>query len=173
MTTGPSTSPKTGKSLRYRLGMLCLAVSFISPLLALGVPLLGLGKAASATLVGALLVGGPEVFLILGAALAGKEALEAIKSKVRALFGRKTPGRQAGRGRYATGLVLLVAGNVFLLTVAYEPFLSGTVITQDTRLYFDLAGDLIIIIGFFLLGEQFWEKLKRLFTWEPAEAWRV
>ncbi len=173
MATEPSTPPKTRKSLRYRLGMLCLAVSFISPLLALGVPLLGLGKTASATLVGALLVGGPEVFLILGAALAGQEAREAIKSKVRALFGRKTPGRPAGRGRYATGLVLLVAGNVFLLTVAYEPFLSGTIITQDTRLYFDLLGDLIIITGFFLLGEQFWEKMKRLFTCEPEAVWRT
>lgn len=160
----------TNKSLSYRIGMVCIGLSIISPLLALFVPLLGLSAGVSATLVGVLLLGGPEVFLVLGAILAGKEAVQAIKSKVMSLFKREGPPRPVSRARYNFGLILLVASLVATWILAYAGLVIDVELTQSTELIINAAIDAVVIVSFFILGEQFWEKLKRLFTWEPAAA---
>ena len=37
---------------------------------------------------------------------------------------------------------------------------------NDTTFYVIITSDLAFVLSFFVLGEEFWEKLKRLFTWE-------
>ena len=45
----------------------------------------------------------------------------------------------------------------------------GLEVSNVTLLGVNLVADAIIIVSFFILGQQFWEKLKRLFTWEPEQ----
>jgi hypothetical protein len=77
-------------SLRYKLGVLCIILSFVSPAFALVIPFLGFSTETIVTLSTIFLIGLPEVFLILGAVLAGKKIANILIEKVKAwLFFRK------------------------------------------------------------------------------------
>ncbi|MEE9608977.1 MAG: transporter suffix domain-containing protein [Myxococcota bacterium] len=155
------------KSLRYRVGITLFGLSFVFPVLALATPALGLEKAITATLAGGLLVLAEAVGL-LGIALAGKQALETIKGKIRALFRRRAPPKPVGRRQYNVGLLLFVLGSLGLFGIQYGPYLVDLEIPKAQRLYLQLACDATIVASLFTMGEQFWEKLKRLVTWEAA-----
>ena len=146
--------------------MFFITLSIISPLIGLLVPLLGFSTTTTATIVGAFMIGGPEVFLI-GAALAGKEAVNAIMAKIKAVFKREGQPKPVSREQYNFGLLLIVLSLVGTWVLAYLEFAIDFEINRKTFLYLNFLGDALFIIGFFVLGEQFWEKFKRLFTWEP------
>jgi len=159
----------SAKPLTFRIGMGFVIISLICPLIALLIPLLGLSKSTTATLVGALLIGLPEVFIAIGAALAGKEAAHAVIGKVRALFRRKGPPKPVGRGRYNLGLILLVGSLVIGWVSVYVETGFGLGMSRETKVIAALALDVIMFAGFFILGGEFWEKFKTLFCWDiPA-----
>lgn len=92
-----NTSMKSGMqqtSMRSRIGVYLVGIGFISPVFALIVPLFGLPTNINAWLITFFLVGAPEIFLILGAALAGKEGVALVKNKFKALFRRVFKGDQ-------------------------------------------------------------------------------
>lgn len=60
---------KTQKSLKYKIGMFFI-LGIISPLIGLLVPLLELPAETTTTIVALFMIGGPEVFIVLGGALA-------------------------------------------------------------------------------------------------------
>lgn len=155
------------KSLKYRIGIFLIIFGFISPLFSLLVPLLGLPSGTTAAIVGLFMLGIPEVFLIFGAALAGKEAVNAVKDKIKAIFKSEGPPKPVSREQYNFGLLLIVLSIVGTWVLAYLEFVIDFEINRRTFLYLNFLGDALFIIGFFVLGEQFWEKFKRLFTWEP------
>ena len=100
MTPAAAGDPGAGSAdLRYRVGMLSLTLSLISPLFALVVPSFGLHTATTAALIGFFLIGGPEIFLVVGVALAGKRALETIKTRLSAVFKRRFPPKAVSRRR--------------------------------------------------------------------------
>ena len=90
-----------------------------------------------------------------------------IKRKFFALFKRKAPIKPVGKVRYNFGLLIFLLGNLGLFGLNYLPFIVGFELPRQWRLYFYLACDITVIISFFVLGAQFWEKLKKLITWEP------
>lgn len=152
---------KKPETLRFKLGIFFVILSCILPLLGLVVPFLGLPIYPTTFLVAFLLVGGPEVCLIIGAALAGKRAVHLITDKVKRMF-RRGPPKPTSKARYVVGLVLLVLGNLTLLVRDYAAPLFGLEVSNMTLLGVNLVADVVIIMSFFILGQQFWEKLKRL-----------
>lgn len=159
---------KQPTTLRFKLGIFFIMLSCILPLLGLVVPFVGLPVYPTTFLVAFLLVGGPEICLIIGAALSGKRAVHLITEKVKRCF-RRGPPMPTSKIRYTVGLVLLVLGNLILLIRDYAAPLFGVEVSNMTLLGVNLVADVIIIVSFFVLGQQFWEKLKRLFTWEPDQ----
>jgi|GEM_PF-3309727 len=145
------------KGLKYKLGMACILLAVISPLIGLSIPFLGLSEATTTTLVAFFMVGGPEIFLILGASLAGKEAVDTIKSKFFAY---------AGKARYQTGLVLLLLSILANWIFAYIDLIGAHNLSIDTQLIITLCIDIVSIVSIFLMGPEFLGKLKRLVTWE-------
>lgn len=125
-----------------------------------------LSASYSATLIGFFLVGGPELFLILGAALAGKEAITAIKQKIKDWFRVKRPVKPVGKVQYKVGLWLFFGSIVISWLATY--FAPRLILILGNRAYLltHFILDLITITGFFVLGESFWEKFKKLFIWE-------
>ncbi|MDX2346230.1 MAG: transporter suffix domain-containing protein [Legionella sp.] len=77
------------KKLRYKLGILCVVLSFISPLFSLLVPFFDLSTETAVTVGTIFLIGLPEVFFILGAILAGKKVVRLLTQKIKAWFFRK------------------------------------------------------------------------------------
>lgn len=160
---------KTKKGLKYKIGMFLLIIMIISPGIALLIPYLGLSETLTLTIQGLFLVGGPEVFMVAGIALAGKEGLETIKNTVKKLFGLPAGDYPATKSQYNLGLTMIVLGLVIQMLVAYLPQLIENCILAQYELYFNLAGDVLIILGVFTAGQQFISKLKKLISWEKWE----
>ncbi|MDF1828054.1 MAG: transporter suffix domain-containing protein [Legionellaceae bacterium] len=154
--------------LKYRLGVVCIVLSFVSPLVALIIPWFNLAVETKATLVTVFLVGIPEVFLLLGAALAGKEATQALTAKVRAYFGKqkKVSPSPISRLRYRVGLSLFFGGMLlnWILSYVGPEFIPKVGINYYWLTMFLI--DVITILGFFVAGAPFWEKIKKLFIWQ-------
>ena len=145
------------KDLKYKIGMGLIILGIISPLIGLAVPLLNLPSATTTALVTFFMVGGPEIFLIAGAALAGKQAIEAIK---------KDFFQYAGKARYQFGLILFITTILVNWGFVYLNLLEDYAFDFNNRLIVTLCIDVITIISVFVMGPEFFEKVKRLATWE-------
>ena len=158
-----TTNPPT-PGWRFKLGVYLLAFGAICPLFTPLVAMTGLSTEWKAALSGLLLVGIPEIFSLLAIAVMGKDGFNTIKEKVFAFFKRHALPKEVSRTRYRIGLVL------FLL-----PFLFGWLAPYGTelipgyeshRLAVNLGGDFLLILGLFVLGGEFWDKVKSLFVYE-------
>lgn len=158
-------APKTWK---YRLGMALFIYSFVPVCTIELVVFLGL-PASMAVTVGAVYLASGELALLVAVALLGKPFVTALKDKVKGFFLKpKTAAKPKviGRFRHACGITLFVLSIVpyyatmVILLVAHprEPDL------QDL-LFLLLAGEGLFLISLFVLGEEFWARLKKLFEW--------
>jgi len=158
---------KTSKSWQYKLGLTFIFIGMILPVFSFFVPFLGFSTGESATIIAILTIGGPEVGIILGIALAGKEGYETIKNNIIKLFRYKTKTIiPVSRQRYNIGLVLFFIGLIIPVLTLYIPWVLDSSFSLENQRYLTLVGDLIFIVSLFVLGDQFWDKLKRLFVWE-------
>lgn len=106
----------------------------------------------------------PEAGTLAAVAIMGKENFDRIVSAVKRWFASKKPAGNVGPVRHAVGLVL------FLLPLAVT-YIRGYVPewlpdSSPWRLYANLAGDLMFLASIFLLGGDFWDKLRALFVRE-------
>lgn len=137
--------------------MTFIIMGVISPVFGLIVPFIGLPTATTTTIVALFMVGGPEVFIILGGALAGKEALTTIKSRLFA---------PAGITRYYIGLSLLVVGFFANWVLVYLDLSGSLQWDNNTMLISTASIDLITVAGALLAGVELFAKIWRLFRWE-------
>ena len=158
----PSAPPAPRKDWRFYAGMTAMALAVIMPLSALVVPVLGLSTTQSALLAGVLLAGGPEVLCILAVALLGKEAFLYFAHRAKTALRRAVIDQPASKARYYTGLVVILvelAGRAHVY--AYAPALTPQ---GDARIYLLAATDLAFVVSVFLMGGEFWEKVRRIFS---------
>lgn len=154
------------KSIQYQFGMFFIVLGVLSPLLAFLVPVLRLPTGISATLIGILIVGAPEVFLIIGVALAGKEAANAIKTFIKNLFHRDPAAEQVSERQYNIGLVIFFGALIINWIFQYVNFFTNIFVSYHINFWGTLSLDIITLIGFFILGPQFYDKIRALFVWE-------
>jgi hypothetical protein len=143
----------------------------------------GLASGATAGLVGALVVGG-EVLSLSSIIFLGMEGFKAIKSKV---FGVVTAAyvEPVGPVRHYIGIALLctnVLTTYAMVIYAWEAFGATTVETpmpeiwgldfaqQGTLvLWLFLIGEISFLIGIYVLGADWWGRVRRVFVWQkPA-----
>ncbi|HEU5134811.1 MAG TPA: hypothetical protein VFU13_06675 [Steroidobacteraceae bacterium] len=123
-----------------------------------------LPTSAKATLTTLLVVVCPKIFLIAAIAILGKPGFAYLKGVVMAFFRRVGPPAEVGKWRYRVGLVMFFLPFVLTLLLTYfGPFLPGG--REATPAYLK-AGDAIQIISLFVLGGDFWDKLRSLFVRE-------
>jgi len=149
---------------RFYLGLSCFALSWILPLFGLLVARLDLPLAAKATIIGLLTVGGPEFFGILAVVCLGKENLVRIKDKVLAVLKLIKPAGLVSRGRYRMGLVMFLLPLIPTYIMAYVP--QWLPDSSPQRLYVNLAADFLFLASLFVLGGDFWDKLRALFLYD-------
>lgn len=110
---------------------------------------------------GLLLLGIPEIFMIVAAAVLGKQGYEYLKQRFFGLLKRVAPADHVSRGRYRFGLVLFL---VPLLWGWAAPYVEHLVPNYDeNRLAVAIVGDVMLVSGLFVLGGEFWDKLRSLF----------
>lgn len=158
--TGRSESPAAG--WRLQLGVALFVLSIVLPLA--GVPVvasLGLSVGITGTVSGALLVGA-EVLGVVAIAVMGKSGYVYIKNRVFGFLKRVGPPMEVSRRRYTLGLVMFCVPILFSWVSPYASRWIPGVTTHP--LPFALGGDFLLLTSLFILGGDFWDKVRALFV---------
>lgn len=158
------TNESSASSWRLKLGISLFVLSIASPLL--GVPIVasfGLSAAATASISGALLVGA-EVLGIVAVAVMGKSGFAYIKNRVFGFLKQIGPPKEVSRVRYTIGLVMFSIPILFGWLSIYLPNLIPG-FTQMPILY-AAGGDILLLSSLFVLGGNFWDKVRALFVYD-------
>ena len=146
---------------RLKLGVALFGLSIALPVL--GVPLVaatGLSTTAVATASGVLLVGA-EVLGIVAVAVMGKSGYAYIKNRVFGFFKQYGPPAEVGRTRYTIGLVMFAVPIVFGWLTQYAAYLIPGYLGNEFT--YAIIGDLLLLVSLFVLGGDFWDKVRALF----------
>ena len=109
-------------------------------------------------------MGIPELLVILAVVCLGKENLIDIKDKLLALLQLIRPPGPVSRWRYRVGLVMFLLPLIPIYIMAYVP--QWLPDHSTLRLYANLAADLMFVSSLFVLGGDFWDKLRALFVYD-------
>jgi hypothetical protein len=132
------------------------------------IPVVGnadLTEALKATLSGMLLLVVPKVFLLIAVAIMGKPGFAYLKSLVAGQFRRMAPPATVSARRYRIGLILLFTPMV-LSSLADYMALYLIPLRQQYPYLAAMWGDMVLLLGLFVLGGDFWDKLRALFVYE-------
>ena len=161
------------KNWKYYLGIILFAYSFIPYITVVFIPLLKLPHATALTVAGGM-VASAEIAFFFGVVFLGKPFIEMVKAKVKGYVLKKrgpaAPAPHISQARHYTGITLLILS--FLPYYAAEvALLFGHLNTQGIHMVvgFMLMGEALFIISLFILGGEFWDRLKKLLEWPGKE----
>jgi hypothetical protein len=147
---------------RFPVGAMIFALGFAAPL---AIPLVissDLPTAWKTAIAGALAVGVPEVMMVVAAAVMGKEGFAKLKRRFGRFFTKYGPRERVGRTRYRVGLAMFTLP---LLLGWLAPYLGNHLPGYDPRkLIWAVTGDAVFVVSLFVLGGEFWDKLRALFV---------
>ena len=147
---------------RLRLGLAIFVIGFASPLL---IPLVTASEFSTTwkTLIsGALALGVPEVFGIVGVAIMGKSGFNTMKNRIFSFLKKYGPSDRVSLARYRIGLVMFV---IPLLFGWLSPYLQKLIPQYEgNRVLLAAAGDFIFVSSLIVLGGDFWDKVRSLFV---------
>ena len=159
--TAASNTAQPRAGWRLRLGLIILIVGFLSPL---AIPLVTATELSSkwkAIISGALAVGIPEVFSIVAIAIMGKAGFNYIKARIFGFLKKHGPPDRVSRTRYHIGLAMFILPILFGWLAPYvSPYVPGY---AAHRLSVNIIGDLMLFTSLFVLGGDFWDKVRALF----------
>ena len=151
---------------RFRLGLTTLIVGWLSPLL---IPLAARTSLATewkTIISGLLAVGIPEVFTVAAIAIMGKSGYNLIKERIFSFLKKHGPPDGVSPARYRVGLVMIVLPVLFAWLGPYGAHHIPGYGTH--RFVVSLIGDLMFVTSFFVLGGDFWDKIRALFIHQPT-----
>ena len=146
---------------RLHLGLIILVVGFLSPLTIPLVTASELSARWKAIISGSLAVGIPEVFSIVAIAIMGKAGFNYIKARIFGFLKKHGPPDRVSLTRYRIGLLMFVLPVVFGWLGPYGAHLIPGYETQ--RFVVSLIGDGMFVASLFVLGGDFWDKIRSLF----------
>jgi hypothetical protein len=146
---------------RFYSGVMLFILGFLSPLFIPLVTATALPAGWKTALSGLLMLGIPELLWVAAAAIMGKAGFNHIKRKFWGFFKKMAPPDEVGPARYRIGLVM------FSLPIFFgwlAPFGVHRIPGYEVhRLVVNLIGDVLLISSLFVLGGDFWDKLRGLF----------
>ena len=149
---------------RFRLGLTILIVGCLSPLLIPVVTRTSLATEWKTIISGLLAVGIPEVFTVAAIAIMGKSGYNLIKERIFGFLKRHGPPDRVSLTRYRIGLVMFVLPIVFGWLGPYGAHqIPGY---EAHRFTVIVIGDVMLISSLFVLGGDFWDKVRALFICE-------
>ena len=151
-------------SWRFRIGVVLIVIGWICPLFIPLVTKSTLSTEWKTALSGFLLVVGPEVLSLLAIAILGKDGFNYLKENVFALLRRAAPAAKVSRARYRAGLAIWALLFVYGSFVWYAPDLVPGY--SENRIVMNLTADFLFIVSLFVLGGDFWEKFRALFSYD-------
>ena len=147
---------------RFRVGVFLFVAGFVSPLLIPVVAASGLPAAWKAGLSGLLAVGIPEIGMLAAVAVLGKSGFNALKHRFLELFKKHGPAETVSRTRYRVGLVMFALPPLLGWLTPYIGHLIPGYAANPAL--FGALGDATFVTSFFVLGGEFWDKVRALFV---------
>jgi hypothetical protein len=148
---------------RLRLGLIVFIVGFLSPLLIPLVTASELPTKWKAVISTCLAVGIPELFSVVAIAIMGKPGYNYIKARFFAFLKKHGPPDKVSPIRYRIGLVMFALPILFGWLAPYVPTIIPGYELQG--LIVNIIGDTMLISSFFVLGGDFWDKIRSLFVY--------
>jgi hypothetical protein len=146
---------------RFRIGIAVLVVGWLCPLLVPVVVATDLPTEWKTVLSGLLMVGIPEIFTVAAIAILGKSGFNLIKERIFGFLKRHGPADVVSRTRYRIGLVMFLVPILFGWLAPYGP--ERILDYEVQNFWVNIVTDLMFISSFFVLGGDFWDKLRALF----------
>jgi hypothetical protein len=138
-----------------------MVVGWLSPLLIPFVTRTSLSTEWKTVVSGLLAVGIPEAFTVAAIAILGKSGYNLIKERFFSLLKKYGPPDRVSLARYRTGLVMYVLPILFGWLL---PYMYHRIPGYGThRFVVSLIGDIIFVVSIFVLGGDFWDKIRVLF----------
>ena len=167
MTDEQPAPPRVG--WRVKTGLTIFVASIAWPLLIPVLPVLGFSAAQTAAFGGFMLVAA-EIMLLVAAAIAGKDGFTYIKARVFRLIRSFEPPKQVSPIRYRIGLLMfslpLLVGWAAPYVGDHVPYLERHAIAAS------IALDVMLLSSLFVLGGDFWDKLRGLYLHDAAVRFR-
>jgi hypothetical protein len=156
--TAAGGEPQSSVGWRFKFGIFTFIFAFALWLLIPLAASLNIPSARIAALTGAIFIAN-KVLLLVCVAVMGKTGFQQLKTVVLRKF---TPAETVGPTRYAIGLVMFCLP---LLSAMLEPYVDqfwpGL---RPNKWQLQLFGDVMLIASFFVLGGDFWSKIRALFV---------
>lgn len=161
MTTPDTQAPAApAKGWRFKCGIGLFVIAFALWLL---IPLAASMDAPGsriAALTGAIFIAN-KVLLISCIAIMGKEGFQQLKAIISGHARRLAPVHKVGPVRHVIGLVMFLLP---ILSSMLEPYIDQIWPGLRPKIWqFQFASDIMLIASFFVLGGDFWNKLRALF----------
>ncbi|MFC1828839.1 hypothetical protein ACFL0O_04420 [Thermodesulfobacteriota bacterium] len=115
---------------------------------------------------GLLTLGIPEVLWMAAVAVLGKSGFNYLKGRLFAFLKRHAPPDRVSLTRYRIGLVMFVLPLLFAWLAPYAPHLVPGYMAH--RFWVNFGGDLLFLSSLFVLGGDFWDKIRALFIHEAT-----
>jgi len=154
---------KKKNNWRITLGMIVFFLGFGISLFVPVIALLNIPGNIKAVLM-TIMIAAPEVLTIVSVALMGKEGFNFCKQKIFKFLKKHGPPDEVSPLRYKIGLVMF---SLSLLIGWASPYVGHHIpFYEKHEIIFAISGDLILFSSLFILGGNFWDKIRSLFVRE-------
>ncbi|MCK5765410.1 MAG: hypothetical protein KAH26_05490 [Bacteroidales bacterium] len=144
------------------LGTVVFVIGFASPALIPWVLSTSWPDGLKAVLSGLLAFGIPELFMIFAAAVMGKEGFNYVMAGLGRFLKPLAPPDEVSKTRYTIGLFMFF---VPLALGWLAPYFSHHIpLLEGNEKIYNIGGDIMIFLSLFVLGGDFWDKLRSLFV---------
>ena len=111
---------------------------------------------------GLLFFGIPEVFFLIVIAIMGRDGYRFVTRLVWRIIKKQAPPEHVSVARYRIGLVLF---SIPVLFAILSPYVGHLIPDAEANVnVYAMGGDALLLISLFVLGGEFWDKLRALFV---------
>ncbi|MFK5857198.1 MAG: hypothetical protein QM503_13795 [Bacteroidota bacterium] len=144
-------------------GGIVFVSGFLAPLLIPWVLTLEISTSMKSIISGLLALGVPELFMLIAVGILGKDGFQYLKKSIFGWFRKYGPPETVSKTRYIIGLILFSSSILQGLVLPYV--WEFVPVIKDNMFYVLISGDVILVLSLFVLGGDFWDKLRSLFVY--------
>ena len=147
---------------RFRVGVTILVAGQLSTLLIPLVSSSNLSDTWKMLLSSTFFFVTPQIGIVCAVAVFGKGGFARLKSIIGRWFKQYGPPEVVGRTRYIIGLSMFMLP---LLLGWAGPYYGDSIPGYSDEILYATGGDLLFVLSFFVLGGEFWDKIRSLFIY--------
>jgi hypothetical protein len=164
MSADALTNPERNARWRMGLALVLWVGGFFLPLAIPLVIALPLPLATKTALSGLLVFGLPQILTVVAIAIVGKSGFHYLMERLFGAAKKLGPPAHVSRRRYRIGLVMLFLP---LAVSLLEPYVTLLFVQGPLPHWvYGAVDDTLFLTSFFVLGGEFWDKVKALFIYE-------